>query len=265
MIVFFLLVLIANLLCFFLQVVNAVTGNEEYVHLKSLEDEYHYMESNMPPKEGESKDHNLDDREEYQRVESPRKPSTLGENKEGEEEEMLRGEGRREDVPRDYEGGATGDFHGLGDTGNTDFTSDQGSYRKEIDPMLFTQEMHSPFTNLFHSQSKQQQQSQQSHRSGLYSPPPEAERQSGEYNDSDTNQGDDYEQHVFLQEPVSIPSVAAAAALKEAPPSLERTQSPMTSNDLGQFSASLKNTSGTPLNQTMSSQRSSYESLHEID
>ncbi len=31
---------------------NAVRGNEEYVHLKSLEDEFHYCESTMPPKEG---------------------------------------------------------------------------------------------------------------------------------------------------------------------------------------------------------------------
>lgn len=30
---------------------NAVRGNEEYVHLKSLEDEFHYVESNMPPKD----------------------------------------------------------------------------------------------------------------------------------------------------------------------------------------------------------------------
>ncbi len=31
---------------------NTVRGNEEYVHLKSLEDEFHYVESNMPPKDG---------------------------------------------------------------------------------------------------------------------------------------------------------------------------------------------------------------------
>jgi hypothetical protein len=33
------------------QVVTETRGNEEYVHLKSLEDEYEYMESNMPQKE----------------------------------------------------------------------------------------------------------------------------------------------------------------------------------------------------------------------
>lgn len=36
------------------EVVNEVHGNEEYVHLKSVEDEFHYMESTMPPKEGPS-------------------------------------------------------------------------------------------------------------------------------------------------------------------------------------------------------------------
>lgn len=30
--------------------VNEVRGHEEYVHLKSLEDEFHYMDSTMPPK-----------------------------------------------------------------------------------------------------------------------------------------------------------------------------------------------------------------------
>ncbi len=54
------------------ELVNAVRGNEEYVHLKSLEDEFHYMESNMPPKE--DKETGLDDKEEQQRVESPQKP-----------------------------------------------------------------------------------------------------------------------------------------------------------------------------------------------
>ena len=34
------------------QVVNETEGAEEYVHLKSLEDEFHYMESTMPKKEG---------------------------------------------------------------------------------------------------------------------------------------------------------------------------------------------------------------------
>lgn len=35
------------------EVVNEVRGNEEYVHLKSLEDEFHYVDSNMPPREKE--------------------------------------------------------------------------------------------------------------------------------------------------------------------------------------------------------------------
>ncbi len=34
------------------EVVNEVAGNEEYVHLKSLDDEFHYMDSTMPPKPG---------------------------------------------------------------------------------------------------------------------------------------------------------------------------------------------------------------------
>lgn len=33
------------------EVVNEVRGHEEYVHLKSLEDEFHYMDSTMPPKD----------------------------------------------------------------------------------------------------------------------------------------------------------------------------------------------------------------------
>jgi hypothetical protein len=53
-----------------------VRGNEEYVHLKSLEDEFHYVESNMPTKE----DKELDDREEYQRVQSPEKPAQPGDD-----------------------------------------------------------------------------------------------------------------------------------------------------------------------------------------
>lgn len=36
------------------EVVAEVRGAEEYVHLKSLDDEFHYMESTMPPKKGES-------------------------------------------------------------------------------------------------------------------------------------------------------------------------------------------------------------------
>jgi hypothetical protein len=40
------------------EVVNTVRGNEEYVHLKSLEDEFHYMDSNMPPKERDEKESN---------------------------------------------------------------------------------------------------------------------------------------------------------------------------------------------------------------
>lgn len=32
------------------ELVNEVRGHEEYVHLKSLEDEFHYMDSTMPPK-----------------------------------------------------------------------------------------------------------------------------------------------------------------------------------------------------------------------
>lgn len=35
------------------EVVAETKGAEEYVHLKSLEDEYHYMESTMPNKEGQ--------------------------------------------------------------------------------------------------------------------------------------------------------------------------------------------------------------------
>ncbi|KAJ1434185.1 hypothetical protein B484DRAFT_394164, partial [Ochromonadaceae sp. CCMP2298] len=35
------------------EVVSEVQGQEEYVHLKSLEDEFHYMESTMPKKEAE--------------------------------------------------------------------------------------------------------------------------------------------------------------------------------------------------------------------
>lgn len=32
------------------EVVNEVQGHEDYVHLKSLEDEFHFMDSDMPPR-----------------------------------------------------------------------------------------------------------------------------------------------------------------------------------------------------------------------
>lgn len=38
------------------EVVNVVRGNEEYVHLKSMEDEFHFMDSNMPPKERDERE-----------------------------------------------------------------------------------------------------------------------------------------------------------------------------------------------------------------
>jgi hypothetical protein len=48
--------------------VNEVRGHEEYVHLKSLEDEFHYMDSNMPPKGDPQKErHEAEERERQRR------------------------------------------------------------------------------------------------------------------------------------------------------------------------------------------------------
>jgi hypothetical protein len=249
--------------------VNVVRGNEEYVHLKSLEDEFHYTESNMPTMTGEEGKEGVEDREEYQRVESPRKSPTAtgegtddqnanndeeGKRTEGEEEELERR--GKEEQEQDHEGG---DNMRFSETPHSPMMSQpfssslhsRGKYFDEADYQI--QFADSPDQRDYFSQLRGQEDGKEEKEEGKdYKE--QAENGNNNTNDNNNNEGgeNDYDQHVLLQEPLSIPKRSSSAEQKRRDEE-ELARPPPQLLSTGSFS------------KTTMSQRSSYESLHEID
>lgn len=76
--------------CLLLQVVAESKGAEEYVHLKSLEDEYHYMESTMPNRKG-SDDHHHEQQPQQEEGQEGVEGLRPGEFQEGREDLFAQG------------------------------------------------------------------------------------------------------------------------------------------------------------------------------
>jgi hypothetical protein len=317
-------------LFFLFQVVNTIRGNEEYVHLKSLEDEFHYVESNMPPGHGGKPD--LDDKEGQPRVESPRRPSgNPGEgvyyDEEGEEgkyggmtEEEYE-EARKKHQQQFYGNPANNnnneqpfsdDMHSVveegkqnhrdGETADAAHKNEENPYdffdhdnpeeegkhssssQPPTDPFLLTSKFTSAAlspdqTNL---SSKYMKQQNGFSRSRNFETEGEGDLRSHSPSGNESKAGnndDDYDQHVFLHEPVSSLPNSNNSTMNSnhhpySDPSTfdsnrkESTESPLApplttsvSDPIIPLSSSVKSLSNT----TAFSQRSSYESLHEID
>jgi hypothetical protein len=304
--------------------VNAVRGNEEYVHLKSLEDEFHYVESNMPPGHGGKPD--LDDKEGQPRVESPRRPSGTPGAYPGEGEEYY-----------DQEEGEEGKFGGMteeeyeearkkhqqqfyGNPSNNERYQNNGQFsddmhsvteeRKEsaadkneenpydffdndnpeegnlpssqppTDPFLLTSKFTSAALspdqkNLYSKYMKQQASSSRSRNFETEDEGENGVRNHSPSGNENKEDNDDYDQHVFLQEPISSLPNSNNSTMNTLPYSdpfdssrKASTDSPVLpplaasiSDPIIPLSSSAKSLSNT----TAFSQRSSYESLHEID
>lgn len=163
------------------EVVNAVRGNEEYVHLKSLEDEFHYMESNMPPKDEKDGDHGLADKEGQHRVESPRKPSDWTESD-------YPGEGKRE----------RGDFPSDGKEG------DEYDQFMVTDEQSYVYQGHSDGEDPLHPPEMTTPPLPSQHHLGSYSPVRHSQENLSNHSPGNQREGGEEEEEIFLQEPVSM-------------------------------------------------------------
>jgi hypothetical protein len=240
-----------------------VRGNEEYVHLKSLEDEFHYTESNMPTMTGEDGKEGVEDREEYQRVESPRKSpiTAAGENENNcEERKQTEGEEREEELERrgkeEQEQDEGGDNMRFSETPHSPmmsqpFTSSLHSRGKYFDEADYQNQFaDSPGQQDYFSQLRSEEDGKEETKEGKdYKE--QAEDGNNITNDNNQEQND-YDQHVLLQEPLSIPKRSSSAEQKRRDEE-ELARPPPQLLSTGSFS------------KTTMSQRSSYESLHEID